>query len=353
MKIVKSLLVSLLLWSGFIYAEGLEKVFYLTPDDIYGNFNIDQIQLIEDHKQSIDILAPQIYQLNESGDISGNIDIKLLSLAKKNNIKIMPLVMNSDFDQAKLHAFLNNPFAQNHAIDKMVNLCQINQFYGIQFDFESIHVSDKEAFTHFFKLAAKKMHQHGFAMSVAVVPRISNTIDTAYDEWFFNNWSGAYDYKALSESADFISLMSYDEHNGLTTPGPIAGLDWVKNTIQYLLKDVPPEKISVGVATYSGYWATRKLDPGNIPEKFTFRPTRKALSYTSVQALIKHFHPEMNWDKVWQINYGRWTHNGKTEYLFIEDAKSFRSKLKLAKRYHLRGISVWKLGFEDPNIWNN
>ncbi len=39
--------------------------------------------LPKSNKQAIDILAPQIYQLNENGDITGNIDNALLSLAKK------------------------------------------------------------------------------------------------------------------------------------------------------------------------------------------------------------------------------------------------------------------------------
>ncbi len=38
-------------------------------------------------------------------------------------------------------------------------------------------------------------------------------------------------------------------------------------------------------------------------------------------------------------------------FLFLEDQRSFSAKLKLAKFFHLRGISVFRLGTEDPRIW--
>ena len=38
-------------------------------------------------------------------------------------------------------------------------------------------------------------------------------------------------------------------------PGPIAGLPWMKEMLDYALEQgVPPEKISLGLPFYSGYW---------------------------------------------------------------------------------------------------
>jgi spore germination protein YaaH len=38
--------------------------------------------------------------------------------------------------------------------------------------------------------------------------------------------------------------------------------------------------------------------------------------------------------------------------LFLEDVKSFGPKYMLTMEQHLRGISVWVLGTEDPEVWN-
>jgi spore germination protein YaaH len=44
--------------------------------------------------------------------------------------------------------------------------------------------------------------------------------------------------------------------------------------------------------------------------------------------------------------------HGVNKYLFIENAKSFSAKYALAIQYQLYGISVFRIGIEDPGIWN-
>jgi len=223
----------------------------------------------------------------------------------------------------------------------------------LQFDFENININDKSEFTRFCQLTANQLHQGGFTMSIAVVPRISDVFYSTYDRWLFENWSGAYDYQALGQSSDFISVMSYDQHTSLTTPGPIATIDWVEKTIQSLLRVVPAKKISLGIPSYSGYWSTGKLDPGNIPEMNTYRSKETQIGYSRALNLLAKFNQSLIWQDQWKSSYIMYNNDEKNEYLFVEDAKSFQAKLELVERYQLRGISVWRLGLEDPAIWEN
>ena len=39
------------------------------------------------------------------------------------------------------------------------------------------------------------------------------------------------------------------------------------------------------------------------------------------------------------------------EYVFYNDARSFRNRLEIARRHSLHGFSAWVLGAEDPDIW--
>jgi len=343
-----------LLFTSNIFASSTERLFYLTADFADSSFTREQLQLIKDHAQSIDIIAPQIYQLDENGVIWGNMDSRLLGLAKEYHFKVMPLIVNTHFNQEQFHLFLTNPLAQERALSEMVVLCHEYHLYGLQFDFENIHINDKKAFTHFFQLAAQRLHQHGFAISVAVVPRTSDLHESDYDRWFFENWSGAYDYQALAQSSDFLSVMTYDNHTSLTTPGPLAPLPWVEKIIQGLLKkQIPAEKISLGIPTYSGYWFSGKMDPGNVAEKYSYRSREIQIAYSNVLNLLDQIHQPLLWQNQWKSSYVIYSHDDKNEYIFVEDAKSFQARLALVKRYHLRGLSVWKLGDEDPAIWNN
>ncbi|HVE45056.1 MAG TPA: glycosyl hydrolase family 18 protein [Gammaproteobacteria bacterium] len=353
MKKIAMTAIILLFSASNTFAANIERLFYLTPDTPESSFSAEQLQKIKNHAKSIDIIAPQIYRLDENGVIWGNIDARLLAVAKENNLNIMPLVINLGFNQAQFHNFLHNPLAQERAILKMLSLCEQYHFYGLQFDFENININDKSEFTRFCQLTANQLHQGGFTMSIAVVPRISDVFYSTYDRWLFENWSGAYDYQALGQSSDFISVMSYDQHTSLTTPGPIATIDWVEKTIQSLLRVVPAKKISLGIPSYSGYWSTGKLDPGNIPEMNTYRSKETQIGYSRALNLLAKFNQSLIWQDQWKSSYIMYNNDEKNEYLFVEDAKSFQAKLELVERYQLRGISVWRLGLEDPAIWEN
>lgn len=346
-----AILFAAMLFSSGACANTLQTLFYTDADDFTPNPQV-MLHHIEQHAKSINIIAPQIYNLDQDGVISGKIDPQLLALARAKHMQVMPLITNIGFNQTLFHQFLHGKWAQRLAIQQMVDVCRANQFAGIQFDFENINISDKDELTQFVAKAANALHQANVIVSIAVVPRTADVFDTDYDKWYYDNWSGAYDYQALAQSVDFISLMSYDRHTSLTTPGPIAPIEWVKKTIQYMLKTVPANKISLGIPAYSGYWTTNQLVRDNVPLMYQFRSKEKQIAYADVVTLLRQFKQPLVWQPHWQSAYLIHTNTeDMLEYLFVEDAKSFHARLKLAEQYHLRGFSVWKLGQEDPSVW--
>jgi spore germination protein YaaH len=60
----------------------------------------------------------------------------------------------------------------------------------------------------------------------------------------------------------------------------------------------------------------------------------------------------VQWDEKGKCHYAVWDNDGVNEYIYIEDARSFKEKLRLLQQYKLRGISVWVLGKEDPAFWD-
>ncbi len=333
-------------------AWSFERLFYLRRSSSTMELQ-QQLENIKRHARQIDIIGPQNYRLDEDGTLSGMVEPQLLALAGQEKIKVMPLVVNINVDQDKFHRFLHNPEAQKKARLAMLDACQKNHFYGWQFDFENILVSDRKQFTQFFVDTAHLLKQHGFKISIASVPTLTDKGDSnlPYDRWKFTHWSGAYDNAALAKAADFISIMAYDQHTTLTTPGPIASIAWVDPLLRNLLHEVPRNKLSLGIPSYSGYWTVGTAGPKTIPEQFQYRSRETQIGYKAVLKLLRKFEPEVIWSSEWQSYYTVFTHHEKNEYLFIEDAHSFRSKLTLARHYHLRGISVWRLGLEDPRSW--
>jgi spore germination protein YaaH len=150
-----------------------------------------------------------------------------------------------------------------------------------------------------------------------------------------------------------LNFTKYDQHGGITPPGPMAGLTWDEDIIQEALKYIPPGKISLGIPWHSGYWYTGK-DPSKegIARENSLHTMQTDLSYEDTMRILKDNNAVLHWDNIDKVHYAFYLNNFLYEYIFAEDADSFAAKLDLVKKYKLRGISNWVLGEEDPKVWN-
>jgi spore germination protein YaaH len=336
----------ILLLFGVLPAFGqqpLEALFYYVDRET-------SFESFREHIGQISIVAPTVYQVDEDGVVWGAVDPRVLELARKHKVDVMPLIKNPGFDQEKLHKLLANPQARARAIESMVGECKRYGYLGIQFDFENLNINDRDAFTRFYAETAKAFHKEGFLLSAAVVHRPEQYPGpTKYFKWLFKNWRAGYDLKALAEIGDFISVMTYSQHTRRTPPGPNAGIPWVKKNIDYFLKYVPAEKLSLGIPVVSQHWYTEQDD-----EKYLVnaRSWSESLTYKEALALTERFNAKLTWLEDQKVPFTFFENGGLFEYIFFENARSFRHKLDLVKEYKLRGFSVWVIGSEDPGIWD-
>lgn len=239
--------------------------------------------------------------------------------------------------------------ARRRAVAAMVELCRRYGFAGIQFDFENVSIADRDAYTTFFREAADALHGAGYRIGMAVVHRPDALPGpTRYHGWLFTNWRGGYDLEAIARIADFISVMTYAQHTRRTPPGPQASVKWMEDVVRYVLEHVPPDKLSLGIPTGSQHWYTSQEDR-IVPEMA--RSYSENIDYARAMALIERNGAEVVWSAEHQVAFAYYDRGGTFEWIFLEDARSFAAKLELARRFRLRGISVWVLGNEDPAIW--
>jgi spore germination protein YaaH len=299
------------------------------------------------HADQISIVSPQVFAFDKRGMIHGTLDARVVARAHEAGVKLVPLVMNPGFDQPIIHTILTVASAKKRAIESLVALCRDRHLDGIQFDIENVHVRDRDAFTDFVRQSVAALHAVNCTVSAAVVPRTSDTPGpSSYDRWIFDNWRGAYDYKALAESLDFISYMTYAEHAGGTTPGPVAGYTWMEAALKHALAlGVPPNKISLGIASYSDWWYP------TYDAKAGARMRGTDIGYARAESLLAASGARPMWDERDKASYAFWTTNDVYQWLWMEDSRTFVAKLGLVRQYGLRGYSVWVLGLEDPATW--
>ncbi len=331
-------------------AQGGRPAAQSRPEALF--YYVDRQDSYEDllkHIDSIDVLAPSVFNVDSAGVVWGELDPRVRKLAADHGVPVMPLVVNRGFDQRRLHVLLSDTAAVRRTVEAMVELCRRGDYAGMQVDFEDLAMQDREAFTRFYRLAADALHRQRRKISVAVVHRTDDLAgSTPYHRWIFENWRAGYDLKALADAGDFISLMTYSEHTRRTPPGPSAALPWVEANVDYFLRFVPAEKLSLGIPTGAMRWFTSQEDR---IEPESARSYSESLTYEWAKALVERHGASIQWSDAYSVPFAFYPNEGVWEWIFLEDARSFRAKLDVVRRRGLRGYSVWVLGPEDQAMW--
>ncbi len=297
----------------------------------------------------IDVVAPSAYFVDEDGVVWGDLDRRVIELARAHDVQVIPLLVNRGFDQDELHTLLVDEAARARIGASLAELCRRNDYDGIQIDFENLSIHDRDVFTQFYREMRAALTPAGCGLSVAVVHRPDELAGPRpYHEWLFDSWRGGYDLRALGEIGDFISIMSYSQHTRRTPPGPQASLPWMEDVVGYFLEHVPANKLSVGIAVGSQHWFT-SYEERITPE--LARSYSAQLSHARALGIVDRYEADVHWSEEHQVSYAFFPVGGTFEWIFLEDARSFRARLDLMRRHGLRGFSVWVLGPEDPAIW--
>lgn len=287
------------------------------------------------HYKSIDVFAPMAYKFDTSGILTGSVKPDVLEFVKSHNIKVMPLVTNGNFNPEVSRALLTNPALQETAITALIAEAKKQGYWGWQFDFEQMDAPSREPFSLFMKRASDEMRANNLVMSVAIIAQISeNPSDYPNDLW--QKTIGVYDYQALASSTDFLSLMSYDDPY---SKGPVVEYAWLKKVIDYSLRSVPPQKLSLGVPLYYWQWndtTGKRVGIGGRKGIYNVFKNHKVITNYSTE----HETPYLTY----------WRHS-KKYVIWYENAQSIEKKMNLVKQYNLHGFSAWALGLELPTIY--
>ncbi len=296
---------------------------------------------LQAHSDAMTVLAPQCYWLDRRGALHGQLPVGILEVTRRAGLPLMPLVTNPGFDRATAHALLHNAPAQERAARSLAQLAERDQYVGWQLDFEGIAPADKFAYTRFVARVAARLHHDRRLLSVAVVPRFSDTFpDSSAAGFHTGEWGAAFDFRGLGHVADFLALMAYDQHTPMTPPGPVAGYDWAKAALDYAVRCIPPFKILLGIPLYGREW-----------DETAPATASHSLAYKDLKPFLEDPASERHWDDLSRTSWFQLREGETLRTAWFDDARSLREKLGLEPLYHLRGYAAWRLGVEDPEFW--
>ncbi|WP_374703030.1 polysaccharide deacetylase family protein [Neobacillus cucumis] len=305
--------------------EGLENKI-TSKQEVYGfyvNWDENSKTSFKNNINSITTLVPEWLQLTTDLTFNASTDPSIIKEAKAHQIKILPVVnnfINNKWDAETLHRLFTTPGAEDSFIKNMLTYVRTNDFAGINIDFENINPNDKANLTKFINKVSKQFHQHGLLVSIDVPP--NNT---------------TFDYTSLAKDVDRMFVMLYDQHNSLSKPGPVAPLDWVKESLKQL--NIPSEKLIVSLGSYGYDWEENGKEAA------------KTVTFGDIMNLGIGTNLKIQWNKQVGNPYLRYKINGKNHIVWFLDAATFYNQMKTAIASGSRGIAVWRLGSEDPSIW--
>lgn len=292
-------------------------------DDVYAfyvNWDSNSEQSLRENIDTIDVLIPQWLSLNAELELESDIQPEIVELAKKNDVKIVPLIhniQNGKWNQETIHQLLNSPEEQSKLIKNLHELIKKHSFDGINIDFENLNMNDRDLLTQFIKELYTTFHADGLSVSIDV---------PAANE--------AFDYKELEKYVDQMIVMAYDEN--VDNPGTVASSSWFKE----ILSKLPKEKLIVGLGNYGYDWEWESQQPG------------EAVSFDDITRLAEKANLNIQWDDMSQTPYLKYMENNKVHEIWFLDSATFYNQLKMSAEAGAQGIALWRLGSEDPSIWD-
>ncbi len=253
--------------------------------------------------------------------------------AKMEGYKVWAM-FNTEGSPSKASKFLNSDEARNACVELMKEYIKSYDLDGINMDFENMYEADRDKYSLFVKEMADMCHSVGAILSVDVT-RYESTSST---------YSMCYDREAIGKYADYVGLMAYDQ-NGTwsTTAGSVADLEWTEESILRTLKEVPNEKILLGIPFYARIWETNSS--GKVIKT-------SAVGMSTVTKKIEENNATVYYDEKTGQNYAQWVSGDSTFKVWIEDKTSIKARLELVEKYDLAGVASWSKTFETSDIWD-
>lgn len=325
-----------MLWGGLLLSQVYAGRFNMSY--LYGSGSYEQ--LVERTGGSIQEVAPSYFDLTADGNLQMNpVDTAFVASMHRQGVKVVPFLSNH-WSRSKGRNALAN---LESLTDQLAEAIQKYQLDGVNVDIENVTEVDREHYTQLVKRLREKLGDNRvIAVAVAANPHDWKT-----------GWHGSYDYAGLAQYADYLMLMTYDEHYEGGPAGPVASISFVEQSIQYALSQVSPDKVVLGIPFFGRYWKEGASYGGY------------GITLNQVESLLSRYSHTVTYDKgsesveakvTIQAKDTKMTINGKkleegTYTIWYENEVSISAKLALVNQYHLKGTGSWSLGQEPADTW--
>lgn len=311
--------------------EGLINLaFHQVFEEVDGNYLANELS----STQAVNVVSPTWFRLNSnSGDFTSLANASYVARAHELGIDVWALI--TDVDSSDLYGIeinfvelLSSAANRKHLIEGLMAQVDSYGLDGINIDFEKVKSDSGPHFVQFIRELSIETRKRGVVLSV--------------DNYVPSDYTAHYNRKEQGIVADYIIIMGYDEHYvGGGVAGSNASIDFVEKGIVNTKAVVPAEKIINAIPFYTRVWESGP--DGLKASTLTMAAQAEWVRRTGVTPV---------WTDEFCQNYAEYQENDTLYQCWLEDMESIRVKLQLMQSQGIKGVASWKLGIEDPAIWN-
>ncbi len=287
-----------------------------TPDEV------GSLPSMRAHANAMTGVAPYWFRATADGTLESKQSQLAYDEARAAGLAVYPLVTNKS---EATDAILSTKEMRTKTIESIMRVIDEQGFDGINLDFELVPAHHKDNLTAFVTELYGRMKDKDKTLIVSVFPKI----DVA------ESVHGAYDYDALSKQSDYLQIMAYDRHWATSEAGAIAPIGWFEENLRYAIEHGGGAgKIIIGLSLYGYDWGG-----GDKAETVT---------YVDATVRAEKAGAEIRFDETDKAPY--FIYDGHE--VWFEDERSMNAKMDVIAKYNPAGIALWRLGQEQPEIWN-
>ena len=301
----------------------------------YVSWDPDSRDSLKDHIDQLDVVSPQWIMLKGSGGpvtLTSDPQAEAIIASAKNAPSVLPIVHNAHdgFSDGPLaDNLLVNPRAQQALVTNLVGLAKTHDFGGYVFDLENLSPAALAQYPRLLALAHAALKPLGREVWVALP---------------FANPD--YNLKLFQSVTDTVVLMAYDQHWGGNggQPGPPSGEDWFETNLQHDMNQLDPARTVLALGDYGYDWTLD--DKGHAIQGDT-----KGFYDATQTASDSGAHVSLD-DDALNPTFAYQDDNGAKHVVWFLDAATLFNEVKVGDDYRPRGYALWRMGSEDPAVWN-
>lgn len=289
------------------------------------SYGLDMLKQHLETERAVNILAPTWFVLHGAeGEFSSCADPEYVKLAHENGKQVWVMIENIT-GGCDTEALLKSRTARENLVQNLTQAVEACGADGINLDFESM---SEDLIPHYLQFI-RELKQVCLKKDLV----LSADTFTPY------SWNLKYDHKELGKVLDYVIVMCYDE--SWEEPGPNSDLEFVDYTCRKSLEMIPAEKLVIAVPFYTRAWALN--DSGAWTRQEVYMRDCKTLMDNCV---------DLEWLDDVGCYHGHVDMDGVEKEIWFEDYASAEQRLNRISGYVLKGIAFWRLGQEDPAVWD-